>query len=92
LPSLHAVMAALVVLHCRPLLSREGLVVLAVWWGLLLCSTLATGQHRLLDLAAGTVLALGVYLIFSGSGGGWRGRLLAATGVRGLAFKRMIRP
>lgn len=68
LPSLHAVMAALVVLHLRPVLGVRGLTVVLVWWGLLLAGTLATGQHRLLDLAAGTLLAMAVHWAM----GGWR--------------------
>jgi hypothetical protein len=63
LPSLHAVMASLVVLHLRPLVGGPARLVLVVWWGFLLCSTLATGQHRLLDLMTGTMLALGVHLV-----------------------------
>lgn len=61
LPSLHAVMAALVVLHLNPGAAVGLRILLVGWWLFLLCSTLATGQHRLLDLLAGTLLALGVH-------------------------------
>ena len=71
LPSLHAVMAALVVLHLWPGLGWRGASVLFVWWVFLLAGTLATGQHRMLDLAAGTLLAAGVY--WSARGPGLRG-------------------
>ena len=79
LPSLHAVMAALVVLHLRPAVGRQALVLLGGWWVFLLAATLATGQHRMLDLLAGTALAAGVHFAAGGSrpgpcGGGPDGR------------------
>lgn len=66
LPSLHAVMAALVVLHLRPAVGPMVQVLLGGWWLLLLAATMATGQHRMLDLVAGTALAVGVHLARSG--------------------------
>lgn len=62
LPSLHAVMASLVTLHLLPRAAAGARILLVLWWAFLLCSTLATGQHRLLDLLTGCALALGVYL------------------------------
>jgi membrane-associated phospholipid phosphatase len=76
LPSLHAVMAALVVLHMRPAVGRPVLILLGGWWVLLLAATLATGQHRMLDLLAGTALAVGVHF----AGGGNRPGPCAAMG------------
>jgi hypothetical protein len=78
LPSLHAVMAALVVLHLRPAVGRPVYVMLGVWWVFLLAATLATGQHRMLDLLAGTALAAGVHFAGGGSRSGRCGRWTGA--------------
>ena len=62
-PSLHAAMGLLAVVavgghlrECR--VSPWWRVALALWWVALLYSTLATRQHRLLDLLAGVLLGL----------------------------------
>jgi len=78
LPSLHAVMAALVVLHLRPAVGRPARLLLGGWWLMLLAATLATGQHRLLDLLAGTALAAAVHF----SGGRHRPRPCGASGLQ----------
>jgi membrane-associated phospholipid phosphatase len=62
-PSLHAAMgllaAAAVLDHLRACrVSRSWRVALALWWIASLYSTLATRQHRLLDLLAGICLGL----------------------------------
>jgi hypothetical protein len=65
LPSMHAAMGLLVAVAVDRHLRRCGASVLwraalAVWWIALLYSTLATRQHRVLDLVAG--IALGLFL------------------------------
>jgi membrane-associated phospholipid phosphatase len=62
-PSLHAAMGLLTVVavgnHFRAChVSRWWRVALAFWWIAMLYSTLATRQHRLLDLLAGILLGL----------------------------------
>jgi len=61
LPSLHAVMVTLVVLHLKSRIGRPLLALLTIWWTLVLGGTLATGQHRVLDLIAGIGLAIAVH-------------------------------
>lgn len=62
-PSLHAAMGLLATIavgsHVRACrVSLWWRAVLALWWIAMLYSTLATRQHRLLDLLAGTLLGL----------------------------------
>lgn len=63
-PSLHVVMASLGVWWLRA--GRPWWVksLLAVLWMLMLCSTLATGQHRFLDVAAGLILSAALMALF----------------------------
>jgi membrane-associated phospholipid phosphatase len=62
-PSLHAAMGLLaaraVCIHLRECpVSRGWRIAVALWWVVLLYSTLATRQHRILDLVAGLLLAV----------------------------------
>jgi PAP2 superfamily len=57
-PSLHAAMATLGVIRFWPNANALGRCFLTAWWSLLLFSTLATLQHRIIDLVFGTLLAL----------------------------------
>ncbi len=58
LPSLHAAMATLGVIRFWQNTSTLGRCFLGAWWLLLLFSTLATLQHRIIDLVFGALLAL----------------------------------
>jgi len=78
-PSLHASMVTYFTLWGNRMLRNEGRwrwrVVLWVWMLIVLCSTLLTKQHVLLDLVAGMTLASVVYfglemLTSSGAAGG----------------------
>ncbi len=58
LPSLHAAISTLGVIRFWPGSSAIMRGLLAAWWAALLFSTLATRQHRVVDLFAGILLAI----------------------------------
>lgn len=58
LPSLHAVMVALITRHVWPRTTSWIRGALVAWALMVLYATLATGQHRMLDLVTGSALAL----------------------------------
>jgi hypothetical protein len=74
LPSLHAAMGTLAALqlqrHFGAVRAASGWHVLIVgWWTLFLYSTLATRQHRALDLVAGVLLAVAILAVVRASPG-----------------------
>lgn len=66
-PSLHASLSVFCALcACRSVRSKPARIAVYVWAGLIVLSALLVKQHGLLDVAAGTLLGLLVYLVVFG--------------------------